>query len=133
MLVQFHYVGTEEQFQADMDKIAADPIVRFWWSYCEPCQEPANWYGPKPSHGGTGKNAKGEGGDWWQPLKQVNHCGGWATSWSDALGPDPNFKPNNKANETSSKDNTAGMKHNRQQGWDSYTSIVTPKKQPPKR
>lgn len=25
---------------ADMAAVAADPVVRFWWTHCEPCQEP---------------------------------------------------------------------------------------------
>jgi hypothetical protein len=49
-----------------------DPVIRFWWTFCEPCQQPARWTGPPPSHGGDGKDARGKGGEWWAPLKQVD-------------------------------------------------------------
>jgi len=55
MFHQFIYVGTD--FDADMVRIAADPVVRFWWTYCEPCQEPLHWSGPPPSQGGAGDPA----------------------------------------------------------------------------
>ena len=46
MFHQFVYVGSD--FDADMAKVGADPIVRFWWTYCEPCQAPLHWKGPPP-------------------------------------------------------------------------------------
>ena len=63
MFHQFIYVGTD--FDADMARVAADPVVRFWWTYCEPCQEPLHWSGPPPSQGGAGDPA--HPGEWWSP------------------------------------------------------------------
>jgi L-rhamnose mutarotase len=34
----FEYQGTD--FEADMDKMAADPTTREWWKLTDPCQEP---------------------------------------------------------------------------------------------
>ena len=34
----FEYVGTD--FNADMAKMAADPVTQRWWTHCEPCQQP---------------------------------------------------------------------------------------------
>lgn len=55
MFHQFVYVGKD--FGRDMAAIAQDPIVRFWWTHCEPCQEPFHWQGPPPSQGGNGDPA----------------------------------------------------------------------------
>ena len=52
----------------------ADPVVRNWWSYCEPCQDPLHWEGPPPSQSGTG----GPGGAWWDSMACLNHCGACA-------------------------------------------------------
>jgi len=79
MFHQFHYVG--DDLEADMIKVEKDPVVRFWWSYCEPCQESYLWQGPPPSQGGTGASGEDKG-IWWAPLIQMNHCGGWATDWA---------------------------------------------------
>ena len=53
----FEYVGND--FDADMQKMAADPITKDWWSHCKPCQKPL-----------TG-NAEGE---WWTNMEEVFHC-----------------------------------------------------------
>ena len=102
MFHQFVYVG--DDFDADMAAIDSDPIVRFWWTYCEPCQQPLSWSGPPPSQGGKG--------EWWSPLKQVNHCGGWSTAWSNSLGPNPSYKPCHPRGLTSTKDSPPAV-HNR--------------------
>ena len=34
----FEYEG--EDFEADMKKMAADPMTQKWWDICKPCQEP---------------------------------------------------------------------------------------------
>jgi len=34
----FEYQG--ENFEADMQKMAADPMTQKWWDICKPCQEP---------------------------------------------------------------------------------------------
>mmetsp|Transcript_1865 Transcript_1865/g.4285 ORF Transcript_1865/g.4285 Transcript_1865/m.4285 type:complete len:176 (-) Transcript_1865:272-799(-) len=109
MFHHWEYVGSD--MKADMDAIAADPVVRKWWSYCEPCQEPFNWEGPPPSQGGDG----GEGGEWWSPMEEVNHCGAWATEYSSEF-PDPTFVPKNPEGKTSSSSNTEGLIHNRKDG-----------------
>lgn len=116
MFHQFVYVGTD--FEADMASVAADPVVRFWWTYCEPCQEPLHWRGPPPSQGGTGDAAYA--GQWWAPLRQVNHCGAWATDWSAGFGPNPSFVPCHPSGLTSTKDTPPAV-HNRPSSWTSYT------------
>lgn len=86
----FEYVGEyPSDFDKDMAQIAADPIVKKWWSFCEPCQEPLNWSGPPPSQGGTGN-----GGQWWAELELINSCGAWPVEYSSAW-PDPDFVPKN--------------------------------------
>ena len=117
MFHQWCYVGND--FEADMERVAADPIVRFWWTYCEPCQVPLHWQGPPPSQGGTGD--PNYPGQWWSPLKHVNSCGAWATSWS-ARYPNPDFVPCHPGRLTSTKDNPPAV-HNRTgpaAGWTSY-------------
>ena len=116
MFHQFCYVG--DDFEADMASVAADPIVRFWWTHCEPCQAPLHWKGPPPSQGGGGDPSYP--GQWWSPLKQVNHCGAWATAWSDRPGPNPAFVPCHPRGLTSTKDRPPPV-HNRPSGWTSYT------------
>ena len=118
MFHQFVYIG--DDFDSDMALVAADPIVRFWWTYCEPCQTPLHWKGPPPSQGGQG--APGYEGQWWAPLQQVNHCGAWSTSWSTQW-PDPDFEPTHPQRLTSTKDSPPAV-HNRTgaaAGWTSYT------------
>ena len=34
----FEYTGHD--FEADMEKMAADPVTRRWWNCCKPCQIP---------------------------------------------------------------------------------------------
>jgi len=105
MFHHFEYVG--DDFKADMAAVDADPIVRRWWSYCEPCQEPLHWEGKPPSQGGDG----GEGGAWWAEMQCLNHCGGWPVAWSQSY-PDPDFKPNNPGGKTTDKDHPPPV-HNR--------------------
>jgi L-rhamnose mutarotase len=52
----FEYVG--DDFDADMDKMAADPTTQRWWDVCKPCQ------GPLPLR------AEGE---WWATMREVFH------------------------------------------------------------
>jgi len=118
MFHQFVYIG--DDFDADMAAVGADPVVRFWWTFCEPCQEPLHWQGPPPSQGGTGDPKYP--GEWWAPLKQVNHCGGWSTAWSSSW-PDPNFEAKHPRKLTSTKDAPPAV-HNRVGAaarWTSYT------------
>lgn len=114
MFHSFVYVG--DDFEADMAAVDADPVVRFWWSHCEPCQEPLHWRGPPPSQGGLGDPA--HPGEWWSPLQLVTHCGGWATAWSDSY-PDPHFVATHPRGETSTKERPPAV-HNRPAGWTSF-------------
>lgn len=109
MFHHFEYVGTD--FEADMKMLDNDPTIKFWWTHCEPCQEPFQWTGPPPSQGGTG----GEGGAWWAPMKCLNHCGGWPTAWSKSW-PDPDFVTNNPDQQRSGLTDLDGLKHNRPEG-----------------
>lgn len=52
----FEYTG--DNFEADMAKMAADPITQEWWAVCKPCQEPLE------------TRAEGE---WWAEMEEVFH------------------------------------------------------------
>lgn len=52
----FEYTG--EDYEADMRKMAADPVTREWWSFCKPCQQPVE------------TRADGE---WWAKMTEVFH------------------------------------------------------------
>lgn len=52
----FEYTGKD--FNADMKKMAADPLTRKWWAVCKPCQKPLK------------TRAKGE---WWAGMEEVFH------------------------------------------------------------
>lgn len=53
----FEYTGSN--FDADMEKMAADPLTRKWWDVCKPCQEPLD------------SRSQGE---WWADMQEVFHC-----------------------------------------------------------
>ena len=53
----FEYEG--QDFQADMEKMAADPMNQKWWGVCKPCQEPLE--------------TRTEG-EWWADMEEVFHC-----------------------------------------------------------
>ena len=53
----FEYAGTN--FQADMEKMAADPMTQKWWELCIPCQKPL---------------ADREPEEWWAKMEEVFHC-----------------------------------------------------------
>lgn len=53
----FEYTG--EDFEADMEKMAADPVTQQWWDICKPCQQPLE----------TRKE-----GEWWADMEEVFHC-----------------------------------------------------------
>jgi L-rhamnose mutarotase len=53
----FEYVG--DDFEADMKKMASDPVTQQWWKLCDPCQEPLP----------TRKE-----GEWWASMEEVFHC-----------------------------------------------------------
>jgi L-rhamnose mutarotase len=52
----FEYTG--DDFNADMKKMASDPVTQKWWDVCKPCQVPL------PSK---------EEGEWWANMKEVFH------------------------------------------------------------
>ena len=120
MFHQFVYIG--DDFEADMAAVSNDPVVRFWWSYCEPCQDPLHWEGLPPSQGGQGSAS--HPCQWWSPLKQVNHCGAWSTAWATCF-PDPDFVPTHPEGLTSTKDKPPAV-HNRTgvaAAWTSYKQL----------
>lgn len=53
----FEYVG--DNFEADMARMAADPVTQRWWDVCKPCQQPLE------------TRADGE---WWANMQEVFHC-----------------------------------------------------------
>ena len=53
----FEYEG--QDFQADMQKMAADPMTQKWWDVCKPLQEPLD------------TRAEGQ---WWADMEEVFHC-----------------------------------------------------------
>jgi L-rhamnose mutarotase len=53
----FEYIGTD--YQADMDKMAADPETQRWWDFVKPMQQPLNTR---------------EEGEWWAAMEEVFHC-----------------------------------------------------------
>lgn len=52
----FEYVG--ENYEDDMEKMAADPAVQEWWAICKPLQRQ------------TADNMEGA---WWTPITEVFH------------------------------------------------------------
>jgi len=50
------YTGND--FEADMEKMAADSITREWWKLTDPCQEPVD---------------SAEEGVWWADMEEVYH------------------------------------------------------------
>jgi len=53
----FEYTG--DDFEADMEKMAADPVTQQWWDVCKPCQQPLE----------TRKD-----GEWWADMEEGFHC-----------------------------------------------------------
>ena len=53
----FEYHGSN--FDADMARMAADPITQEWWKLCKPCQAPLESRAP---------------GEWWTGMEEVFHC-----------------------------------------------------------
>ncbi|WP_281888763.1 L-rhamnose mutarotase [Paenibacillus sp. YYML68] len=52
----FEYVG--ENYERDMETMAADPMTQQWWSLCKPCQEPLETRAP---------------GEWWASMEEWFH------------------------------------------------------------
>ena len=56
LFAYFEYTGSD--FEADMEKMAADPITRNWWKQTDPCQYAVPTHGPK---------------EWWSRMEEVFH------------------------------------------------------------
>jgi hypothetical protein len=52
----FEYVGTD--YDADMERMAADPDTQRWWDVCRPCQQQTEDAGP---------------GEWWTSIPEIFH------------------------------------------------------------
>ena len=52
----FEYTGSN--FDADIAKMAADPVTQKWWDVCKPCQQPLET-----------RNT----GEWWANMEEVFH------------------------------------------------------------
>ena len=52
----FEYIG--DDFDADMQKMADDPVTQSWWKLTDPCQEPLE--------------SRREG-EWWASMEEVFH------------------------------------------------------------
>ncbi len=56
LFAYFEYTGKD--FDADMKKMAADPLTQEWWSVCIPCQMPVD--------------SRSEG-EWWADMEELFH------------------------------------------------------------
>ena len=56
LFMYFEYLGSD--FEADMQKMADDPVTQKWWDLVKPYQEPFQ------------NRAEGE---WWASMKEVCH------------------------------------------------------------
>lgn len=53
-----YYEYTGDNYEADMAKMAADPVTQEWWKICNPCQQPL---------------ADRKPGEWWAEMEEVFH------------------------------------------------------------
>jgi L-rhamnose mutarotase len=56
MFAYYEYHGVD--YEADMAKMAADPVTQDWWKICIPCQDPL---------------ATRKDGEWWAGMTEVFH------------------------------------------------------------
>ena len=56
LVAYFEYVG--ENYEADMARMAADPVTQKWWQATAPCQEPVD---------------SSVAGEWWAEMAEVFH------------------------------------------------------------
>jgi L-rhamnose mutarotase len=56
LFMYFEHAG--EDYEADMQKIAADPATQRWWRLTDPCQEPLPDRRP---------------GEWWADMEEICH------------------------------------------------------------
>jgi len=96
----------EQKFDEDMAAISNDPVVKKWWSECEPCQIPFSHFklgfDKPPSQSGTA--------DWWAPLKCLCHCGHWPIMYSSEYY-DPLWRANNPNGHTCTSQNPKTHEH----------------------
>ncbi|MCK5729725.1 MAG: L-rhamnose mutarotase [Draconibacterium sp.] len=52
----FEYVGNS--YEADMEEMAANPVVQKWWDICKPCMLPIETH---------------EEGEWWANMEEIFH------------------------------------------------------------
>jgi len=55
LFAYFEYTG--EDFEADMKRMASDPLTQSWWKETDPCQ----------------KSLSPDGSDWWRSLPEIFH------------------------------------------------------------
>jgi L-rhamnose mutarotase len=53
-----YYEYTGDNYEADMENMAADPVTQKWWEVCKPCQKPIE--GRKE-------------GEWWAEMEEYFH------------------------------------------------------------
>ena len=53
-----YYEYTGNDYKADMEKMASNPVIQKWWSECMPCQMPVE---------------SAEEGEWWAEMQEVYH------------------------------------------------------------
>lgn len=52
----YEYIGSD--YEADMQRMAADPVTQDWWKLCNPCQQPVEG---------------AANGEWWAAMEEVFH------------------------------------------------------------
>ena len=53
-----YYEYTGDAYQADMAKMAREPLMQKWWAECMPCQRPVG---------------SAQEGEWWAKMEEVFH------------------------------------------------------------
>lgn len=54
-----YFEHTGKDIDADLARMAADPMTQKWWAVCKPCQKPI------PDR---------KKGEWWAGMEEVFHC-----------------------------------------------------------
>lgn len=52
----YEYIGND--YEKDMQQMAADPVTQEWWKLCDPCQQPVE---------------NRQEGEWWAAMEEVFH------------------------------------------------------------
>lgn len=53
----YEYIGND--YETDMQRMAADPVTQDWWKLCDPCQQPVE---------------SRQEGEWWAVMEEVFHA-----------------------------------------------------------